>query len=349
MKTAEARNIKISKESRDSAERQIREQQKETRYDIRDFTIEYIIQKFQDGLLFIPDYQRRFIWPQSHKERFIESILLGLPVPMMFLADLDDGRLEIVDGAQRIQTLEEFRANDLLLKKLEILTEISGFRYHDLPESQQRKFDTKALRLVVLEDTTTSDRRQEIFNRINTGSVKAKPSEVRRGDFDSPLMQLIVSLSTDPMFVKNCPVSIELEKRREREELVLRFFAYSDRYQNFKHDVYKFLDSYLLEYRANFDQNRLETEFANTMNFVNRYFPAGFAKTKNSKSTPRVRFEAIAVGVNLALREEPNLTPGNLSWLDSEQFLHHTTTHASNSGPKLKGRIEFVRNMLLRG
>ncbi|TGG92819.1 DUF262 domain-containing protein [Natronospirillum operosum] len=347
MKNQNSLAFPVSKDTRDAAENQIREQQKETRYDIRDFTIEYIIQKFQDGLFFVPKYQREFIWPQNHKERFIESIILGLPVPMMFLADLDDGRLEIVDGAQRIQTLEEFRNSDLKLKDLKILDSLKGFTYEDLPESQQRKFDTKALRIVVLEDATSANRRKEIFNRINTGSVKAKPSEVRRGDFESPFMQFVIRCASDAMFRKTCPVSKSLVSRREPEELVLRFFAYSDRYKVFKHDVYKFLDKYTEDLRDNFDKDKMESEFNQTMHFVNRHFPNGFAKTKNSSSTPRVRFEAIAVGTNLALRQNPNLTPGSLSWLDSEEFQFHTTTHASNSAPKLKKRVEFVRDMLL--
>ena len=123
----------------------------------------------------------------------------------MFVADTDDGRLEIVDGAQRIQTLEQFVNNDLELKKLKILNKLENFRYNDLSDPQQRKFKTKALRLVVLEDSTSAVRRQEIFNRINTSSVKAKPREIRRGDFESPLMIFIIELTKDSVFQSIMP------------------------------------------------------------------------------------------------------------------------------------------------
>lgn len=342
-------SFEITQEMRLDAEAQIREQQTETKYDLRDFTIDYIVQEFQNGLFFIPDYQREFIWPEKNRINFIESILLGLPIPMMFVADLDDGRLEVVDGAQRMQTLEAFKNNDLRLSDLKYLDKLNNFSYSDLPISYQRKFDTKALRLVVLEDSTTLQRRQEIFNRINTSAIKAKPSEIRRGDFDSPFMQFITECSKDPLFVKLCPVSEQLVKRREREELVLRFFAYSDKYKSFRHDVGKFNDKYLKEHENSFDKERLEKEFKEMLSFVNRYIPSGFAKKKGFKSTPRVRFEALAVGVNLALREQPNLIPKSLNWLDSNEFKFHTTTHASNSGPKLRGRVEFVKNKLLKG
>ncbi|MDO6717962.1 DUF262 domain-containing protein [Psychrosphaera sp. 1_MG-2023] len=340
--------VEITEEQKKIAEAQIKAQQKETKYDLRDFTIDYIIKQFQDGLFFIPEYQRKFIWPEKHRIDFIESILLGLPIPMMFVADLDDGRLEIVDGAQRIQTLEQFCNNDLTLKKPKILDSLAGFKYKNLSISQKRKFDTKALRLVVLEDSTSVERRQEIFHRINTSSVKARDSEIRRGDFNSPFMKFIIKCSSNELFKKLCPASEATIKRREREELVLRFFAYSNSYKTFKHDVGKFLDSYLVQNKEDFDHDVMFTEFTRTMNFVSKHFPSGFAKTKNAKTTPRVRFEAIAIGVNLALRENKYLVPKSMDWLDSEGFINQTTTHASNSGPKLKGRVEFVRDQLLK-
>ena len=85
------------------------------------------------------------------------------------------------------------------------------------------------------------------------------------------------------------------------------------------------------------------------MDFVSQYFPYGFAKGRTAKSTPRVRFEAIAVGVNLALRRNPDLVPSTPieDWIDSDEFKEETTTHASNSGPRLKSRVEYVRNRLL--
>ncbi|MCP4492189.1 MAG: hypothetical protein GY820_33505 [Gammaproteobacteria bacterium] len=84
-------------------------------------------------------------------------------VDSSWVADIDDGRLEIVDGAQRIQTLEQFYNGDLVLQNLKILNTVEGFRYNDFSIPQRRKFDTKALRLVVLEDSTSLERRQEIF------------------------------------------------------------------------------------------------------------------------------------------------------------------------------------------
>lgn len=338
----------ITDDAKLKAETQIKDQQRETKYDLRDFTVDYIVQKFREDLFFIPPYQRKFIWPIKHRVDFIESLLLGLPIPMMFVADIDDGRLEVVDGAQRIQTLEQFQNGDLVLQDLKILNMLNGFRYNDLSQAQQRKFDTRALRLVVLEDSTTVARRQEIFHRINTSAVKAKESEIRRGNYNSPFMKFIIKCTQNSKFMKACPISQSLMDRREYEELVLRFFAYSNSYKAFKHDVGGFLDNFLATHENSFDEKSSKKEFENMVDFVDKYFPNGFAKTKMAKSTPRVRFEAISVGVNLALQENPNLVPTRMDWLESEEFKSHTTTHASNSGPKLKGRVEYVRDQLLK-
>ena len=82
--------------------------------------------------------------------------------------------------------------------------------------------------------------------------------------------------------------------------------------------------------------------------FVKKFFPFGFAKSSGAKTTPRVRFEAISVGVTLALRTDPALIPSSVSeWIESPEFEKETTTHASNSQPRLKSRVEFVRDRLL--
>ena len=304
------------------------------------------MKEFQAGRFYIPPYQREFIWQDHHRNNFIESVILGFPIPMMFIAEVDDGRLEIVDGAQRIQTLEQFLNNDLRLKKLKKLTTLNGLVFSDLPISHQRRLGARALRLVVLEVSTTAEIRYEIFKRVNTSGEKARASEVRRGAYSGPFMKFIEKCAKDPLFVQLCPITEPLRLRREGEELVLRFFAYSDHYREFRHDVEKFLDGYVEDNMSNFDRDRMEAEFTRMLTFVEKHFPYGFAKDHGSKITPRVRFEAISVGVNLALREEPALIPSSTSWLESDEFRLHTTTHASNSSKRLRGRIEFVRNAL---
>lgn len=332
---------------RDEADAQIKQRQSDVDYDTKDFTIGYIIQAFQADLFYIPEYQRKFVWDEPRQRRFIESVLLGLPIPFLFIAEMEDGRLEIIDGAQRVQTLEAFVNNDLVLKQLEKLPALNGFRFVDLPEPQQRKFNNRALRMIVLDESTVVDVRKDIFDRINTSSLPARASEIRTGAFGGPFYEVIKKCAKDKDFLKLCPIAEGVRKRGEAEELVLRFFAYSDSYKKFQHDVTKFLDAYIRQHRDNFDAEEMHDRFSRMIEFVAKHFPYGFAKAPNAKTTPRVRFEAISVGVHLALKHDPDLEPPPIDWLESPEFKKQTTTHASNSGPKLRARIEYVRDQLL--
>lgn len=331
----------------EAADAQIKQKQSDVDYDTKDFTIDYLIKAFQDDYFYVPDYQRKFVWDTKRQRRFLESVLLGLPIPFLFIAEMDDGRLEIVDGAQRVQTLEAFVNGDLVLDRLEKLPALNGFRFTDLSGPQQRKFSNRALRMIVLDESTALDVRQDIFDRINTGSLAAKASEVRKGAFGGPFYKVVQDCAKNKEFLKLCPITESVRKRGEAEELVLRFFAYSDSYKKFQHDVTNFLDDYIRQHRDQFDAAEMTERFTGMIEFVGKHFPYGFAKTENSKTTPRVRFEAISVGVHLALEDDSDLVPPPVDWLDSPEFKRQTTTHASNSGPKLRARIEYVRDKLL--
>jgi hypothetical protein len=331
-----------------AAEAQLRDLQRDVDYDTKDFTIDYIIQEFQKGNFYIPKYQRKFVWDDRRRRRFIESVLLGLPIPFLFLAEMEDGLLEIVDGAQRIQTLEQFVNDDLRLQSLEKLPALNGFSFADLSDGQQRRFRNRALRMIVLDPATSLEIRQDIFDRINTGSLNAKASEIRKGALAGPFYKVIQACAVDADFLRMCPISESVRKRGEAEELAVRFFAYSDEYKLFRHDVAAFLDSYIRKHRDRFDAAEMKQRFRRMIDFVDKYFPHGFSKTRGARTTPRVRFEAISVGVHLALEANADLVPPSMDWLDSDEFKKHTTTHASNSGPKLRARVEYVRDQLLR-
>lgn len=342
----------ITPEQQELAENQILEQQVFADYDTKEYPIEVIVQKYEDfkdddmNELFIPTYQRDFVWDEKRQSKFIESILIGLPIPYIFTADRGE-RFEIVDGSQRIRSLSAYINNILTLQGLEKLTYLNGTKFDDLLLARQRRFKRKTLRMIELTEKANADVTNDLFERINTGSDILRKMEVRKGVFAGKFYDFVTECSQNALFKKLCPISEKVRKREEAQELVLRFFAYSDNYLKFKHRVDEFLNEYIKENKDHFDETRLKNEFDKMLAFVDRYFPNGFTKGTNSTTTPRVRFEALSVGVNLALRLNPNLVPRDLSWMDSNEFKIHTRSDASNSKPKIKGRIEFVRDNLL--
>jgi hypothetical protein len=170
-------------------------------------------------------------------------------------------------------------------------------------------------------------------------------------------LDLVISLATNRLFVELAPVSEKLEKEREREELVLRFFAYGDGLEGYKDRVSPFLFAYARAANARFGEDpglveAYRQRFESTMEFVERSFPSGFRKTAKGKATPRARFEAIAIGSYLALCERPDLTvnPDSVAeWLNSDEFATVTGSDGANAIGRLRGRINFVRDRLLGG
>ncbi|WP_218973406.1 DUF262 domain-containing protein [Actinomyces wuliandei] len=123
------------------AEEQIVEQFKRIDFYIIEYSVE-MAQKVRDNEYVVPDYQREFTWEDQRKSRFIESLIMGLPIPFIFFWEMLDGRLEIVDGSQRLWTIEQFIYGGFRLGELDPLTRLSRLRFDDLLESRQRKIRT---------------------------------------------------------------------------------------------------------------------------------------------------------------------------------------------------------------
>ncbi|WP_438346837.1 DUF262 domain-containing protein [Methylorubrum populi] len=356
----------------EAAEAQVVSNIRDVRYVVREYPTEVVVEKYLTGAgddtneIYVPDYQRDLVWPERNQSRFIESILIGLPIPFLFVADVSDeedpdraGRLEIVDGVQRIRTLARFMTGDLVLNGLDRLNLLNGFAFYDLHPSRQRRFKRATLRLIELTESVTEDVRRDMFDRINSGAVGLEAVEVRRGVEQGPFVDLIGQLAKDPALRDLAPISEPLERRFEYEELATRFFAFLNRYQNYGlGDEGKVVSQFLLSYVRRVNEElrsadgaqiaaAMTAEWQRMLQFVKAHYPEGFRKSGRGRKVPRVRFEALAVGTALALRQKPDLVPKNVDWLESAEFKKRTTSDAANNRPNLVGRIEFVRDKLL--
>ena len=357
----DVRNNDFSDERLRLIEEEIEENQRKNDFDITDFPIEVIVSKFTKGLLdsdkaelFIPDYQREYIWDKKKASEFIESLILDLPVPYIYVAVVnggpDDGRLEIVDGSQRIRTLVAFLTNALKLEGLGILKSLNGAKFEDMPYGRQLRFKRKSIRWIELVKISEEDRR-ELFRRVNTGGVSLQPMEIRFGSLDGKLLTLINELAESELFIELCPISETKEKLKQRQEMVLRFFAYRLDFDNYKKEVSVFLDEFMRkvnEDEISYDKARYKDLFEEMLNFVKDNFnPLFFKKSKNNFDVPKIRFEAMSLGVSFALQEDPNASCENIDWIFEKTFLNLTRSDASNSRPKLIDRTTYVKNMIL--
>ena len=311
----------------EEAERQIVEYSRTVKFSVTEYSFEFIVQKLTTNRYYVPEYQRNLVWNSARQSKFIESVLMGLPIPFVFFWQDKDGRMEIVDGSQRLRTIQDFMADKLTLQKLEVIPAVNNFRFSDLPKSRQLKFAELSIRIIILDNNTDEVTRTEMFARINTGGTKANEAELRRGSFPGPFMDLIIELANDPAFVDLTPISQQLVERREREELVTRFFAYLNSFDpelddgkgdipTYKEEPSRFYflfvkgmnDRILAELEDDGDSPTIEAlraEFTVAFDFIKSASQHGFTKSETGNQVPRVRFESIAVGSALALRADP--------------------------------------------
>ncbi|NEP89581.1 MAG: DUF262 domain-containing protein [Okeania sp. SIO2C2] len=359
--------LKITNAQKEAAEAEIREKQKAVDYRTTEYPVEVIVQKYMEGEendtneLFVPDYQREMVWDDERQSKFIESVFLGLPIPPIFVAGIndeeneeDEARLEIIDGTQRIRTLTRFIKNELTLCELKKLSQLNNFKFEDLPLPRQRRFNRATVRIIELTEKADEETRRDVFERINTGSVQLNEMEKRRGIYPGKVTNLIEELSKLPKFRNLCSFSQAAIKQRDPQEFVLRFFAFLNKYKNFNSQlgVINFLDEYLKNANddKNIDLEKMRHEFEAMINFVKENFPDGFRSGKKlNQTTTRIKFESLSVGVALALREKNNLHYQGDDLLNSPKsnFQNYTKGDASSSNKKVIRRIEYVRDKLL--
>lgn len=339
---------------------QIKEKKQEIKFSTREYVTEYLVKKFQEDEFYIPlDYQRNFVWKEKDSSFFVESVLIGLPIPYMFFADAEDGRTEVVDGAQRMNALASFVRDELRLQDLEILSSVNGMTYSELPVEIRRRFLNFSFRVVYLEEGTTVEVRQEIFRRINSSGMRLKAQEIRRGAMDGPFKTMIDGLAQNELFNKLAPLGENAKKHFDDLELITRFFAYSDGYPEFDgygDRVAKYLDDYTEKMNHRLKDSpalipAYQQRFLNMLGFIQLCLgDRGFRKSPNSNSTPHARFEALSVGVAVAQKEagEKDISK-DMSWVDSEDFLRLVRSDSANVKAKLKGRISFVVERLIKG
>lgn len=337
------------------AEQQILLYSKKIDFFMSEYTVEILASKVAKGDYTVPEYQRAFTWDEPRKSKFIESLIIGLPIPFVFFWQNDEtGILEIVDGSQRLRTLEEYLNNRLKLSSLERLDLLNGTTFEDLPLSRQRKILNRSIRGIILSENTDIESRIDLFERINTGSKVANSAEIRRGVLRGPFMDFINELAKSTTFVTLAPVSGKQEKEREREELVSRFFAYSDGLDDYKDDVSAFLFRYIKRMNSQFINNpglsiKYQDRFESTLEFISNTFPLGFKKTTGSRTTPRARFESIAIGSYFALAQNPQLAiPPNVGdeIVNSDEFKKVVRSDGANAIKNLRGRIDFMATKL---
>lgn len=237
-----------------------------------------------------PDYQRRITWDNKKRSKLIESLIINIPIPPIFLYEYDYDKYEVMDGLQRITAIIDFYDNKYRLTGLEEWKELEGKRYKDLPEKIREGIDRRQLQVItLLKESAASIERADrikrlVFERLNTGGVKLLPQEIRNAIYNGIGNEMCQDLSQNILFKKLWDIPTEnsideadydlqdqiedekLQRRLERNalykrmydvELVLRFFAMRN-IEDFDYSLSDVLDDTL--YALNqYDSENIET------------------------------------------------------------------------------------------
>jgi len=224
-----------------------------------DFSFNELADMHSDGELIIdPEFQRMFRWTPGAQSRFIESLVLELPVPPIFLLEREDRIYELIDGLQRMSSYLHFRGqlrkdeallSPLVLEDCDIIPQLNGKTYEDLPRALEIKLKRSYIRAEVLRKESDNKLRYYMFKRLNTGGELLSEQEVRNATIrllSNEFNDLIIRLSRNEDF-KYCieTVSGNAVERKFDQELVLRYFALKNDGQAYRHDVSDFLTDYM--------------------------------------------------------------------------------------------------------
>lgn len=204
-----------------------------------------------------PEYQRLFRWSNEQRSRLIESIVLGLPIPPIFLIENHNGVLELIDGLQRTSSVLQFLDHaaidepELALVGCDIVPELNGKRFQDLPLSVRLKVKRSPIRATIINKSGDAFVKYEMFKRLNTGGSLLSAQEIRNCssrmvDGGDVFYDAIQEMAKYPAFVgATARLPESFKEKRADEELVLRFFAVTLFRDRYKGNIEEWLDSFM--------------------------------------------------------------------------------------------------------
>jgi hypothetical protein len=221
------------------------------------------------GYVLNPDFQRRHRWDKLKQSRLIESFIMNVPIPPIFLYEVEFSRYEVMDGLQRMTAIHDFYADKFALQGLEEWRELNGLKYSQLPDQVQRGIDRRYLSsIILLQETAKSPTeaqrlKQLVFERINSGGVTLEAQETRNAIYDGPLNRLCIRLARNPYLCRMWDIpepnliessggefsdellQNETFRKMDDVELVLRFFAHRQRLLHDQSALKQYLDDFL--------------------------------------------------------------------------------------------------------
>lgn len=330
-----------------------------------------------------PEYQRRLVWDRPKKSLFIESLLMNIPVPPVFLYETDLSRYEVMDGQQRLNAIVEFYDNQLRLGGLETWSVLNGLTYQECPPRIRNGLDRRRISANVLltESASTPAQvdfvRRTVFERLNTGGQQLNAQELRNSLYSGPFNELIIKLAGNDLFDRIWDIPLYRDHYREADgyisphlahnklfkrmtdcEIVLRFFAFR-KTSGIKGAVRTILDRCMEENREADEAsiNAMRADFENALRISHAIFGARTFQVRDQSGKWKLSqplFDAVMVGVD-ALKAKEKALVGRKAQINKrlqralgDEKVYETVVGKPNTAAAIKERISIVGRILAR-
>lgn len=338
-----------------------------------DMSFRELINMYDDDELLKPELQRKYVWEKPEASRFIESILLGLPIPSIFLANTKENNKLIIDGYQRIMTIYDYVKKGIFSKdgkvfKLtnneKINSRWRGKSFNELSDFEQKKIRQTTIHAIIFEQKHPKENDSslfQIFERINTSGKVLKSQEIRNCVYQGKLNSLLFDLNKNQNWRKLFGSDIE-DARMNDLEFILRFLALSDNEIKSKQDGQISLKLFLNNFMGKTDNNlqpnivKFKSDFENTILQIEKSFGVVAFKNLNSENNYQSRFhptifDSISIATNYCIHKGvdidsiQNIKTRHKELLQNTQFKIFTSTRTTNI-EHINGRINLASKIL---
>jgi len=316
-----------------------------------DYPVDSLVRRMRDGKIRVPSFQRGYVWTEKQASRFVESLLLGLPVPGIFLSkEIDSADLLVIDGQQRLKSLQYFYdgvINDRVFKLKDVQERFTGKTYKELDADDRQRLDDSIIHVTIVKQDEPSEDNSSIFlifERLNTGGLLLQPQEIRSAIYAGKFVKLLSELNQYPKW-RN--VYGFQSPRLKDQEFILRFFAmffYRDNYQ-------KPLKGFLNKYMANNRDLKIHNEaelteiFHKTIAYVDEVL--GKKAFRPSRGINASIYDSVMVGIAETYTIKSKF-PNKTSFLDAYNALlnneeyNKVTAEGTSDEPIVQKRMNLA-------
>ena len=292
-----------------------------------DYDVDGIVRRLRKKTIRRPEFQRAYVWPIRRASKFIESLLLRLPIPGIFLYREHGSHVQmVIDGHQRLETLRRYYDGEFDNRKFALVgvrERFEGLRYRDLTHEQSAILDDSIIHATIIKQDEPNDggsSQYEIFQRLNANATPLSAQEIRAASFRGPFCDLLVELNENEAWRE---LFGREHKRRRDEELILRFFALYFNSSHYERPMKGFMNEFMTANRnlQEHSGNRLEDLFAITIKTVLELI--GHRAFKPTRAVNAALFDSVMVGVGRRLEKGPiesSMVAEFGKLLESEEF-----------------------------